>query len=1225
MFVDEKKEVYLRVAEAYYRDVGRGIARIDPEVMEKLGLQSGDVIEIVGKETVPAIVWPGYPEDRGKGIIRIDGSIRNNAGVGIGDRVKIRKVEAKPAERIVLAPTEPVRLMGGEAYLLRLLEGRPVKRGQKIRVEVFGHVLTFVIVSTKPTGVVIVNRNTEIELKEKPVEEVKRNVPNVTYEDIGGLKRELRLVREMIELPLKHPELFQRLGIEPPKGVLLYGPPGTGKTLIAKAVANEVDAHFIPVSGPEIMSKYYGESEQRLREIFEEAKENAPSIIFFDEIDAIAPRREEVTGEVERRVVAQLLALMDGLEARGDVIVIGATNRPDAIDPALRRPGRFDREIEIGVPDREGRKEILQIHTRGMPIEPDYNRNDVLKVLRKMKEEGKKVDKFIEKVEKATSEEEIKEILKEDEELFNEVRNRLIDLMLEELADLTVGFVGADLAALAKEAAMHALRKRIESGEIDVEAEEIPEEVLENLKVTREDFLEALKFIEPSAMREVLVEIPKVTWDDVGGLEHAKQELREAIEWPLKYPDIYRATGIKPPKGILLYGPPGTGKTLLAKAVANEANANFISVKGPELLSKWVGESITGDERVVAKVNGVVKVVEVEKLYEEWLKGNDIEVVSVVDGKVRWSKIERISKHLRRSPIVEIVTNSGRSVKVTTDHSIFTVKNGKIVSVPTSELRRGDWIVLVNRVPCGDSDEIDGVKVNENVALLLGLYVAEGDVNHNCVRIHTKSREIVETLDRIVREEGLEGKYYERDGSYWIKTKWIVDLCKKFGVGARNKTIEPALSLRKDLLAKLLKGYFSGDGTFYLRDHERTASIEAVTVSEKLAHELLIALSMFGIFAKLKSRANTVGNNEYRVIIGRAEQLRTFVEEIGFIQKEKNEKLRKFVESKKWTRGRKDIPSELVGQVYAHMEVEFYSDRVVLKALKRLSLDDVYFDRIKEIRYVDRDDVFVYDVVEVKEGHNFLSGCGILLHNSERHVREMFRKAKQVAPCILFFDEIDALAPRRGLGADTHVTERVVSQLLTELDGIEELRDVFVIAATNRPDMIDPALLRPGRIERHIYIPPPDKEGRKEIFKIHLRGKPLAYEREDVVKALEILKSENKEFEKVKVEDVDKLPEELRRVFEEKVRDVICEWLAERTEGYTGADIEAICREAGMLAIREAVKPDMTKEEAKEIAKRIRITKEHLKKAIERIKPSLTKDDLKRYEEIMETFRKMYA
>ncbi len=729
-----KEEITLRVAEAYYRDVGRGIARIDPEAMAKLGLQSGDVIEIIGKSTVPAIVWPGYPEDRGKGIIRIDGSLRNNAGVGIDDRVKIRKAEAKPAEKVTLAPTEPVRLMGGEAYLLRLLEGRPITRGQKIRVELFGHTLTFVVTATKPAGVVIVSRDTKIELKEKPAEGVERAVPSVTYEDIGGLKRELRLVREMIELPLKHPELFQRLGIDPPKGVLLYGPPGTGKTLIAKAVANEVNAHFISISGPEIMSKYYGESEQRLREIFEEAKENAPSIIFIDEIDSIAPKREEVTGEVERRVVAQLLALMDGLEARGEVIVIAATNRPDAVDPALRRPGRFDREIEIGVPDRDGRKEILEIHTRGMPLAEDVD--------------------------------------------------------LDELAELTVGFVGADLEALCKEAAMHALRSRMEKGDIDIEAEEIPEEVLENLKVTREDFLEALKNIEPSAMREVLVEVPNVRWEDVGGLEHAKQELMEAVEWPLKYPEVFSAVNIKPPKGILLYGPPGTGKTLLAKAVANESNANFISVKGPELLSKWVGES-------------------------------------------------------------------------------------------------------------------------------------------------------------------------------------------------------------------------------------------------------------------------------------------------------------------------------------------------------------------------------------------------------EKHVREMFRKARQVAPCVLFFDEIDSLAPRRGGSADSHVTERVVSQLLTELDGMEELKDVVVIAATNRPDMIDPALLRPGRIERHIYIPPPDKEARKEIFRIHLRGKPLA-------------------------------------------EDVSIDELAEKTEGYTGADIEAVCREAGMLAIREAIKPGMSKEEAKEVAKSLKITKEHFEKALEKVKPSMTKEDIKTYEKIVEDFHRMY-
>ncbi|MEM0215599.1 MAG: CDC48 family AAA ATPase [Archaeoglobaceae archaeon] len=727
-----EREIMLRVAEAYYRDVGRGIARIDPEIMEKLGIQSGDIIEIIGKESVPAIVWPSYPEDRGKGIIRIDGNLRSNAGVGIDDKVKIRKVDAKPAEKITLAPMEAVRITGGENYLLRLLEGRPVVRGQKVRVEIFGYTLTFVITATKPTGVVVVNRSTEIELKEKPAEEVKRAVPNVTYEDIGGLKRELRLVREMIELPLKHPELFQRLGIEPPKGVLLYGPPGTGKTLIAKAVANEVDAHFISISGPEIMSKFYGESEQRLREIFEEAKQNAPSIIFIDEIDSIAPKREEVTGEVERRVVAQLLALMDGLESRGQVIVIAATNRPDAIDPALRRPGRFDREIEIGVPDRDGRKEILEIHTRKMPLAEDVN--------------------------------------------------------LDELADATNGFVGADLEALCKEAAMHALRRVLP--EIDIE-KEIPSEVIENLKVTREDFIEALKNIEPSAMREVLVEIPRVRWEDIGGLENAKQELREAVEWPLKYPEVFRTTNIKPPKGILLYGPPGTGKTLLAKAVANESNANFISVKGPELLSKWVGES-------------------------------------------------------------------------------------------------------------------------------------------------------------------------------------------------------------------------------------------------------------------------------------------------------------------------------------------------------------------------------------------------------EKHVRDMFKKARQVAPAIIFFDEIDSLAPRRGSIGDSHVTERVVSQLLTELDGLEELREVVVIAATNRPDLIDPALLRPGRIERHVYIPPPDKEARKEIFRIHLRNKPLA-------------------------------------------EDVSLDELAEKTEGYSGADIEAVCREAGMLAIREALKPGVTREEAKEIAKKLKITKRHFEEALRKVKPSLSKEDLKGYEIVLKDFQKMYA
>jgi len=525
-----RKTVILRVAEAYHRDAGRGIARVDPEIMEELGLISGDVIEIEGRSKATAIVWPGYPDDRGKGIIRIDGNIRSNAGVGIDDRVRVRKTMVRDAKKVVLEPMHPIKIVGGERFIARALEGRPLTKGQMIRVEMLGSPVTFTVANTIPAGTVIVKLDTQIILRSAP--SVGEGVPRVTYEDIGGLKKEIALIREMVELPLRHPELFERLGIDPPKGVLLHGPPGTGKTLIAKAVANETDATFISISGPEIMSKFYGESERQLREIFERAKREAPSIIFIDELDSIAPKREEVTGEVERRVVAQLLALMDGLEARGQVVVIGATNRPNALDPALRRPGRFDREIEIGIPDRNGRYEILQIHTRGMPLADDVD--------------------------------------------------------LEKLADITHGFVGADLASLCKEAAMHALRRILPEINLD---EEIPAEVIGKLKVTRKDFEEALRNIEPSALREVFVEIPKVKWEDIGGLEKVKQELKEIVEWPLKYPEFFERLKMKPPKGVLLFGPPGTGKTLLAKAAANESEANFISVKGPELLSKWVGES----------------------------------------------------------------------------------------------------------------------------------------------------------------------------------------------------------------------------------------------------------------------------------------------------------------------------------------------------------------------------------------------------------------------------------------------------------------------------------------------------------------------------------------------------------------------------------------------------------------------------------------------------------
>ncbi|HEC81628.1 MAG TPA: AAA family ATPase [Thermoplasmatales archaeon] len=725
----DKENKYLRVAEAKSRDVGRGIARVDGEIAEKIGLTAGDAIIIEGKKKTACIVWPGYPEDYGTGVIRIDGTVRRNAGVGIDDKVRIKKVTAKNAEKITLAPTEELRLIGGEEYLSQILEGRVVTRGDVIELNIMGRKVDLVVTKIAPaTEVALIQADTTITISEKTAKAGEEKIPHVTYEDIGGLNEEIKQVREMIELPLKHPELFEKVGIEPPKGVLLYGPPGTGKTLIAKAVANEANANFFTLSGPEIMSKFYGQSEENLRQIFNEATENAPSIIFIDEIDSIAPKREEVHGDVERRVVAQLLALMDGLKERGKVIVIAATNRANAIDPALRRPGRFDREIEIGIPDKKGRKEILEIHTRGMPLADDVN--------------------------------------------------------LEKLADMTHGYSGADLQALCKEAAMRALREILP--EIDLETEEIPAEVLNKLEVKEKHFYDAFKSMSPSALREVVIESPNVRWKDIGGLEKTKQELKEAVEWPLKYGELFAHMKAKPPKGILLYGPPGTGKTLLAKAVATESEANFISVKGPEFLSKWVGES-------------------------------------------------------------------------------------------------------------------------------------------------------------------------------------------------------------------------------------------------------------------------------------------------------------------------------------------------------------------------------------------------------EKAVRETFRKARQAAPCIVFFDEMDAIAPTRGSSNDSHVTERVISQLLTELDGLEELRDVTVIAATNRPDIIDPALLRPGRFDRLIYIPPPDKEARKEIFKIHTRNKPLA-------------------------DDID-LNE-----------------LAEKTEGYTGADIAAVCNEAVMTAIREHINKHGEKIK-KQGLKKLKVEKRHFEKALKKVKP-LPKEELKKHLKVAEEFEK---
>lgn len=535
----------LRVSEALTKDVGRGIARLDPEDMEKLGCQVGDIILVQGKRTTVAKVAPAYQEHRGKKCIQMDGILRENAKVGLDEKVQIRLTTAQPAKFLQLkttlgTPRQPLRPGSGhgsipttDRYVGRLLEGLPVVKGDKVRALLFGsRTRDFQVVDTSPEGAVLVTTSTQIKIEGEETKEEKQR-PAVSYEDIGGLDREIQRIREMVELPLKHPEVFDRLGIDPPKGVLLYGPPGTGKTLIARAVAHESEANFFTVNGPEIVHKFYGESEAHLRSIFEQANRSAPSILFIDEIDAIAPRRAEIHGEVEKRIVATLLAMMDGLRSRGQVIVIGATNIPDVIDPALRRPGRFDREIYIGIPDRLGREKILDIHTRGMPLADDVS--------------------------------------------------------IPKLAEITHGYVGADLEALAREAAMSCLRSLFQKK--DISLEEIPDEAIQTLEVHMDHFLEALREVEPSAIREVSVEVPNVRWEDIGGLESVKETLKETIEWPLKYNGLFKAVKLRPTKGILFYGPPGTGKTLLAKALATESGLNFISVKGPALLSKWVGES----------------------------------------------------------------------------------------------------------------------------------------------------------------------------------------------------------------------------------------------------------------------------------------------------------------------------------------------------------------------------------------------------------------------------------------------------------------------------------------------------------------------------------------------------------------------------------------------------------------------------------------------------------
>ena len=536
-------EIELKIEEMPQSHVGNGVAIVDPQIIEDNNWQAGQILELSGNKKSHVKLWSGFPEDRNTETIRIDGITRYNIGASIGEKISIKAVEGVKAEQIVLSPTEKIHAEGLHEYMFSIYQEHVFTTGDTVLVPTqMGSRIQLIVTSTKPSKPVIVTDGTVFKLG-SITKSVDTSIPRITYDDLGGLKNEIQKIREMVELPMRHPELFEKIGIESPKGVLLYGPPGTGKTLLAKAVAGETNSHFTSLSGPEIMAKHYGESEERLRDIFKQAEENAPSIIFIDEIDSIAPKREEVSGELERRIVSQLLTLMDGMKSRGKVIVIAATNRPDSIDPALRRPGRFDREIEIGIPDDEGRLQILNIHTRGMPLDKDVD--------------------------------------------------------IKKIAKTTHGFVGADLEVLCKEAAMRSLRRILPK--INLEEDRVSKEVLQKIKITSNDFTEALKEVRPSALREVLVQIPNVTWDDVGGLDKLKEELRQSIEWPLKHKEAFEYAHVKPPKGVLLYGPPGTGKTLIAKAIAKTTESNFISIKGPELLSKWVGESEKGVREIFRK------------------------------------------------------------------------------------------------------------------------------------------------------------------------------------------------------------------------------------------------------------------------------------------------------------------------------------------------------------------------------------------------------------------------------------------------------------------------------------------------------------------------------------------------------------------------------------------------------------------------------------------------
>ncbi len=1236
----DKQETKLKVMEALQEEAYKGVVRIDSQTMRDIGVRPGDILEIEGARKTVGIVDRAYPTDVGQAVIRMDGILRRNAKTSLGEFVKIRRAEVKEARSITIAPSQKgVTIQADSIIFKRGLLGRALMKGDQVALGgtrrrrrameggpfedifdifepdmgIFGFSgLKFIVLSADPKQAVVVTENTEVILNPKAVEILEEKVVDVTYEDIGGLQDEVKKIREMVELPLKHPELFQKLGIDPPKGVLLHGPPGTGKTLLARAVANETNAHFIHLDGPACMSKYVGEAEKRIRDIFEEAEKNAPSIIFIDEIDAIASKREESYGEVERRVVAQLLATMDGLKDRGKVVVIAATNRPNSIDPALRRPGRFDREVEIGVPKQESRLQILKIHTRNMPL--------------------------------------------------NE------DVKLEEVSRITHGFVGADMEVLCKEAAMVVLRRLLPEMKYKKD-EPIPAEFLEKLEIKMADFMEALKYIRPTALREVFIERPNTTWEDIGGLAETKQELKEVVEWPLKNPDVFKNLGVKAPKGVLLYGPPGTGKTLLARAVANESEANFILVNGPELLNKFVGESLPYDEELIVRENSIVKRIKIGEIVEKKL---DVDVLAFdKDKKVVFTKISDFIKHPLTGKLFEITTRTGRKIKVTDHHSLFSFINGKFGDIPTSHLISGESYIavpknlnlpreslkefnlysyfkndgnifvanvsdyvfrarmilgldktanilgitkkvlsdaigknlpisiikfnnLINEAKLAlDYNEIkiklknsihsyDCIfKIDSDLWNLIGVWVAEGDFNGYTIRIHNQNKEIRNKMHKICNKYGF--TYSKMKNCMTINSLFLQKVFTNIlslSEGAENKSIPTILfTLDKESKAKFLQGYFSGDGSGCIKKNGCLA-IEAGTISEKLANDLLYLLLDFGIVATCYKRLEKTGSITNRIGIFSIKNFERF-KEIGFIDRLRNDRISYILSNQKWHVDEviplsgelynmviKDLPKNNHSMVRKNKlkEILLYVDKDQLdyKEYWDLVQGDIFFDMVKEIKELPSQD-YVYDV-SVPDGQNFIGGFGgIFAHNSEKGIRKVFEKARQASPCIIFFDEIDAIAPRRGRSSsDSGVTERMVNQLLTEIDGLQELNGVIIVGATNRPDIIDPALLRPGRFDRVMLIPVPDDKARLQILKIHTKNIPLT-------------------------------------------KDVDLGVLAEKTPNFVGSDVESLCREAAILALRKDIN---TKQ----------VTMKDFNEALKKVKSSINSEDIKRYEEIEDEY-----